>query len=176
MTLNETIGYNKYINMETTVIFADAYKCFDKLNLKNCIIDLYTMVGAKEAMDIYRLNRIGNATISTPIGNATISTPIGNVGPVKANEIVRQGTIIGPKLCCINTDKINNIGRKCITNIGPNIRVDMLTYVDDITYVNSNLVQIKKAVANLRCMGKCKGLTFNTEKNKTELMIIIINI
>ena len=119
MTLNETIGYNKYINMETFVIFADAYKCFDELNLKNYIIDLYKMVGAKEAMDIYRLNRIGNATISTPIGN---------VGPVKANEIVRQGTIIGPKLCCINTHKINNIGRKCITNIGPNIRVDMLTY------------------------------------------------
>ena len=162
MTLNETIGYNKYINMETFVIFADAYKCFDKLNLKNCIIDLYKMVGAKEAMDIYRLDRIGNATISIPIGN---------VGPVKANEIVRLGTIISPKLCCINTDKINNIGRKCITNIGPNIRVEMLTYVDDITYANSNLLQIKKAVANLRCMEKCKGFTFNNEKNKTELMI-----
>ena len=113
-------------------------------------------------MDIYRLNKIGNATISTPIGN---------VGPVKVNEIVRQGTIICPKLCCINTDKINNIGRKCITNIGPNIKVEKLTYVDDINYANSNLVQIKKAVANLRCMENCKGFTFNNEKNKTELMI-----
>ena len=47
MTLNEIIGYNKYINIETYVVFADAYKCFDKLNLKNCIIDLYKMVGAK---------------------------------------------------------------------------------------------------------------------------------
>ena len=36
------------------------------------------MVGAKEAMEIYRLNKIGNAAISTPIGN---------VGPVEANEI-----------------------------------------------------------------------------------------
>ena len=47
MALNETIGYKKYINKETFVIFADAYKCFDKLNLKNCIIDLYKMVGAR---------------------------------------------------------------------------------------------------------------------------------
>ena len=47
----------------------------------------------------------------------------------------------------------------------------MLTYVDDITYANSNLLQIEKAVANLRCMEKCKGFTFNNEKNKTELMI-----
>ena len=31
---------------------------------------------------------------------------------------------------------------------------------------------MKKAVANLRCMEKNKGFTFNTEKNKTELMII----
>ena len=69
-------------------------------------------------------------------------------------------------------DKINNIGRKCITNIGPNIKVEMLTYVDDLNYANSNLVQIKKAVADLRCMDKCKGLTFNNEKNKTELMIV----
>ena len=48
----------------------------------------------------------------------------------------------------------------------------MLTYVDDINYANSNLVQINKAVANLRCMEKRKGFTFNNEKNKTELMII----
>ena len=47
----------------------------------------------------------------------------------------------------------------------------MLTYVDDINYANSNLVQIKKAVANLRCVEKCKGFPFNNEKNKTELMI-----
>ena len=32
----------------------------------------------------------------------------------------------------------------------------MLTYVDDIKYANSNVVQIKKAVANLQCMEKCK--------------------
>ena len=96
---------------------------------------------------------------------------IGNLGPVKANEIVRHGTIIGPELCCINTDKSNDIGRKCITNLGPNIKVEMLTYVDDINYAKSNLVHIKKTVANLRCMGKCKGFTFNKEKNKTELMI-----
>ena len=43
MTLNEIIGYN---NKETYVIFANGYKCFDKLNLKNCIIDLYKIVVA----------------------------------------------------------------------------------------------------------------------------------
>ena len=155
MTLNEIISYNKYLNKETYIIFADAYKCFDKLNLKNCIIDLYRIVGAVEAMSIYRLNKNGNATINTPCGN---------VGPIKADHIVRQGTILGPKLCCINTDRVNSIGRKCITNIGPNIKLEMLTYVDDINYANSNFEQIKKAVENLRCMEIFKGFTFKTGK------------
>ena len=163
MTLNEIINYNKYLNKETHVLFADAYKCFDKLKLKNCIIDLYKIVGAKEAMEVYRLNKIGKASIDTPIGI---------IGPIKANKIVRQGTIMGPKLCCINTDKINNIGRKCITSIGPNVKVEMLTYVDDISYASSNVEQIKKAVSNLRAMERYKGFTFNIGKNKTEMMII----
>ena len=143
MTLNEIITYNKYINKETYVIFADAYKCFDKLKLKNCIIDLYKIVGAKEAIDVYRLNKRGKATIDTPIGT---------IGPIKVNNIVRQGTIMGPKLCCINTDKINNIGRKCITSIGPKVKEEMLTYVDDISYASSSVEKIKKAVSNLRAM------------------------
>ena len=41
------------------MLFADAYKYFDKLNLKNYIIDLYDIVGAKEAIRIYRLNEKG---------------------------------------------------------------------------------------------------------------------
>ena len=66
--LNEVIAYNKYLNKETYVLFADAYKCFDKLNLENCIIDLYEIVGAKEAIDIYKLNEKGKAKIHTPVG------------------------------------------------------------------------------------------------------------
>ena len=163
LTLNEIVEYNKYLNKETYVLFADAYKCFDKLNLKNCIIDLYKTVGAKEAMSIYRLNKKGKATISTPVGQ---------VGPIDADNILRQGTIIGPKLCCLSTDNINNVGTKCLTYIGPNVKAEMLTYVDDINYANSEKKQMKKAAANLRCMEKNKGFTFNTEKNKTELMII----
>ena len=157
MTLNAIIDYHRYLNSETYILFADAYKCFDKLNLKNCIIDLYKAVGPKEAMVIYRMNEKGKATISTPIGN---------VGPIGANEIVRQGTIMGPKLCCMNTDKINNIGRKCITNIGQTVKTGILTYVDDINYATSNIEQLKKAVSNLRSMEKTKGYTFSTENKK----------
>ena len=122
--------------------------CFDKLRIKNCIIAWYKIIGAKEAMDIYRMNEKGNAIVNTPIGN---------IGPIEVNGIVRQGTIMGPKLCCINTDKINSIGRKCITTIGPNVKTETLIYVDDIQNASSNVEQLEKVVINLQCMEETKG-------------------
>ena len=45
MALNAIIDYNNLINSETYIFFADAYKCFDKLDLKVSIIDLYMILG-----------------------------------------------------------------------------------------------------------------------------------
>lgn len=163
MTLNAIIDYNKYLNSETYILFADAYKCFDRLNLKNCIIDLYKAVGAKTAMEIYRLNQHGKAIIQAPGGK---------IGPVKADNLVRQGTIWGPTLCSSSVDKVNKIGRKCITIIGNNIKIEMLAYVDDINYATNNKKQLEKAVNNLRVMEKTKGFTFNIGASKTAILKI----
>ena len=163
MTLNAIIDYNKYLNSETYILFADAYKCFDRLNLKNCIIDLYKAAGAKTAMEIYRLNQHGNAMIQAPVGK---------LGPVRANNLVRQGTIWGPTLCSSSVDKVNKIGRKCTTIIGNNIKVEMLAYVDDINHATNNKIQLEKAVNNLRAMEKTKGFTFNIGASKTAILKI----
>ena len=48
MVFNATIDYNNFINSETYVFFADAYKCFDKLDLKTSLIDLYEILGEHE--------------------------------------------------------------------------------------------------------------------------------
>ena len=124
---------------------------------------MYEDIGAEEAMKLYKLNENGKAIIKTPMGD---------IGPIDANEIVRQGTITGPKLCCKNTDKINKIGKKCITYIGPNIRTETLIYVDDIQNASSNVKQLKIAVDNLKTMEKQKGFIFNNDINKTGIMII----
>ena len=163
MTLNAIIDYNKTINSETYILFADAYKCFDKLNLKNCIIDTYKVIGAKEAMRIYNLNKKGKAIIDTPVGE---------IGPIEANEIVRQGTILGPKLCCVNSDKVNKIGKKCITYIGPNIKTETLIYVDDIQNASSNVKQLENAADNLKRLENKKGYLFNNDVNKTAILIV----
>ncbi len=44
---------------------------------------------------IYEMNR------ETEI---SISTPVGKTEKVKIGEVVKQGTVLGPTLCCIETD------------------------------------------------------------------------
>ena len=42
---------------------------------------------------------------------AEVDTPSGKTQPIKINEVVRQGTIYGPMLCGISTDRINKMGK-----------------------------------------------------------------
>ena len=48
--------------------------CFDKLNLKDCIGDISDIIGAREAIEIYNMNKMNEITIKTPIGK---------IGPIK---------------------------------------------------------------------------------------------
>ena len=108
LALNAVIDYNRYIGAPTYVIFGDAYKCFDKLDIKDCIKELGKIVGWKEALLALKMNENGKAVIEYPAGETD---------EIDIKDNVRQGTIYGPKLCGIVTDKINSISRKNITLI-----------------------------------------------------------
>ena len=163
MVLNATVDYNNFINSETYVFFADAYKCFDKLDLKTSLIDLYEILGEHEAKLFYNLNK--KAVI-------TIQTPVGETNPIEVHEITKQGTIYGPILCDINTDKVNTIGSRNVTTIGPNIQCMSLIYVDDIEHGGSHLESIERAASNCSSMEQLKKYIFNNEVEKTAFMII----
>ena len=163
MVLNATIDYNNFINSETYVFFADAYKCFDKLDLKTSLIDLYEILGEHEAKLFYNLNRRAKITIQTPVGDTN---------PIEVKEITKQGTIYGPILCDINTDKVNSIGTKNITTIGPDIECMSLIYVDDIEHGGSHLKSIERAASNCNSMEQLRKYIFNNEVEKTAFMII----
>ena len=60
-----------------------------------------------------------------------IRTPLGETDEFKCHEIVKQGTIWGPEMCCIETDSINRLGERNDSNVGK-IAVGILGYVDDI--------------------------------------------
>ena len=105
-------------------------------------------------------------------GRATIKTPVGIVEGIKADNIVRQGTIPGPKLCAVNTDKINEVGRKCYTYIGPRVKIQTLTFVDDIQNASSNVSNTIKTANNLEVFERTKGYTFSIDRKKTAILIV----
>ena len=51
---------------------------------------------------------------------------------------MKQGTLSGPILCDLNTDKVNKIGTRAITTIGPKIKSEGNIYVDDIQQAGSH--------------------------------------
>ena len=163
MVLNAIIDYNIFINSETYVFFADAYKCFDKLDLKTSLIDLYEILGAHEAKLLYDMNKKANITIKTPVGETK---------PIQVKEITKQGTLYGPILCDINTDKVNKIGTKNISTIGPNIECEASIYVDDIEHAGSHINITERAAMNCRSMEEMRKFTFNNEVEKTAFMIL----
>ena len=160
LTLNAVIDYNNFIGAPTFVVFGDAYKCFDKLDIRDCIKELGKMVGWKEALLALKMNENGRALIDCPAGEA---------GEVSIKENVRQGTIYGPKLCSIVTDRINQISRKTITLIR-NIEIEALIYVDDIMFPTSKKESVEKMIGNFRSMEELKKFTFSPNPTKSAIL------
>ena len=115
------INTNRKLNKNTYLIFADAVKCFDKLWLKDTLVDLNEAgMREREVNMIYLLNKKAKIVIDTPVGLTN---------EIEINEIVKQGTIFGPKFCCVSTDKINTVGsRTPITYIKPDLYMYVCMY------------------------------------------------
>ena len=100
MTLMAIADRQRYLKKKTYCVFVDAEKCFDKLWLKDCIIEIIKAGhNVNDAMMVYKLNKQAEVIIETPVGQSE---------EIQINETVRQDTIYGPQLCSITTDQINN--------------------------------------------------------------------
>ena len=98
----------------------------------------------------------------------TIVTPVGKTERIKVGEIVKQGTVLGPTLCCVETDQINNIGEDQTRPLGNEI-VGILIFVDDVMSAGT-AETARKCIRNLREMEKLKKFTFGLKK--TNYLII----
>ena len=119
------IDEGKRLNKCVYLYFGDLVKCFDRLWLRDCIVDLHEAgVREREARMIFKLNE--KATFK-------VSTPAGMTKKIHVKEIVKQGTVFGPKLCCASTGKVNE-GLDDRTIIYPTISIQAATFVDDIGF------------------------------------------
>eukprot|EP00794_Sanderia_malayensis_P004142 gene4142-4695_t len=84
-TVRAMIDYYKFINKDLYIFFGDLEKCFDKLWLRDSIVELWkTGMPAIETYSVYLRNKIACAVIETPVGVTQC---------IEFNEIVRQGTV-----------------------------------------------------------------------------------
>ena len=104
----------------------------------------------KEISIIYKMNQITRVTVNTPMG---ITNDV--------CEVVKQGTIFAPPLCCSNTGKINQLKPQTSTIITPDVIVQAIVYVDDIAGGCDKKVP-QGITENLNIMEQ--GYTFGTKK------------
>ena len=152
---------NKYLNKNTYMFFGDLVKCFDKLWLKDCLIDLHKAgVREREIRMLYHLNKKAKAKIITPAGTTE---------EIVIEEAAKQGTVFGSKLCCASTGRINDMKEKTKTLITPTIYTEALTYVDDMLGMG-NKKTAEKVMNNCKQMEEDKCMEFSISKSKWMVM------
>ena len=91
-------------------MYADPGKCFDKVWLKDSLIEMERKrYGKNDIKMLYEINK----TIEI-----VLDTAIGNTESMKITEVVKQGWISGPTMCCQITAKVNDMGKNLIINVG----------------------------------------------------------
>ena len=152
--LSEVFRRNRKIGRKTYVVFGDAVKCFDKLWLKDALVEL-SKAGCLP-QDIMMIHEMNKDTV------ISVKTPVGKTNKVKIGEIVKQGTVLGPTLCCIETDQINKIGEDQTRCLGDEI-IGILIFVDDV--MSAGIASdARKCIRNLREMEVIKKFTYGLKK------------
>ena len=151
------IDRNKELKKNTYAIFADAEKCFDKLWLEDSLVQMNRSgLREREVTMIQAMNREAKIVVETPSGDTD---------EINVKNIVKQGTIYGPQLCCVSTSQVNEIKETPVTVISPSVTCRAMVYVDDISGAG-NKNTIENIGRNLRQMEETKKFTFNLDKSK----------
>ena len=155
---NHTINKYRKEGKNLYLLFSDIEKCFDNLWLRDCILELIRCgTPIEEAMYIFQMNKKVFATIRTPVGDTE---------EIELEEIVRQGTVGGNKLCIVSTDRINRMGRY--------LEIDGIrfpVFVDDKIGMG-NTETLEEMNWRMRILEITKKYKYNNKKGKTEWMMI----
>ena len=118
------------------ILYADAEKCFGKLWVKDSLIEM-ERIGYNKS-DIKMLYEISKTT------EIVVDIATGKTENIEITEVVKQGSIFGPTLCCATTAKVNDVGEKFDYKYGK-IEIDLSIYMDDISVVGRP-EEVKKGI------------------------------
>ena len=117
--------------------------------VKNDILDL-----------IYKMNH------KTEI---VVKTPFRDCNQIFVENIVRQGTVLGPVLNNCSLDKVCHECESCQSGT---VNIKSLKFVDDIADINDGLFQARKSNSVIVSVHKQKKLTFAAEKCKLYKLVV----
>ena len=158
--LSEVLRKNRKMGKKTYIVYGDAVKCFDKLWLLDSLVEMYN--AGISAQDIKMMHLLNKDT------EVTVITPSGKTERLKVGEVVKQGTVLGPTLCCVVTDQVNSVAPEQTGNVS-NQRIGILVFVDDVMSAG-NADSARKCIRSLKEMETKKKFTFGLKK--TNYMII----
>ena len=152
--MNKIIENKKAQNQNTYIFFADAVKSFDKLWLKDCLLEMYNLGDDPNTLKIlYEMNKETDIIIRTPVGNIEL---------IQVKEVVKEGTIFGPIMWCAETSTVNCIGEEVKYRSGK-INIGIPVFMDD-TARAGNAENIRKGIKNCGRMEKEKKISFGPRK------------
>ena len=154
--LGGVIDHSKYLQKEIWITFYDIEKCFDSLWLENCINSFYENRVKNDILDsIYKMNHKAEIVVKTPFGDCY---------PIFAENIVRQGTVLGPIL---NNCSLDKVCQESESYQSGTVNIKSLEFVDDIADPNDGLFQARKSNSIIVSLSpKAKKLPFAAEKCK----------
>ena len=121
-------------NRPLIMVLYDFKTCFDSLWLEDTIIDLYfNGIKTDDLSLLYHMNQ--NCQMQ-------IKTPFGLTKEFNVNNIVKQGTVNGPILCCTS---VGQFSENCLSNnVTANlhdVEIPPIVFVDDINGFASDISQ-----------------------------------
>ena len=163
VVLMAIVDNNKRLKRNTYMVMADAENCFDKLWLEDYLVDLNKAGAREREVELIRkLNERARIKILTPSGESN---------EITIERIVKQGTVFGPQLCCINSQSINEMTEDTSNVILPGVIIKAMTYVNDINGTGTKQL-VEKVGKNLAEMEKMKKYTFNNKNGKSHYLIV----
>ena len=154
--LNSIIENQSQNKNKTYLFFADAKKYFDKLCLKDCLIEMYYLGCSPGTIrSLYEINKTSNIAVDAPVGKTSCIT---------VEEVEKQGTLFGPIMCCASTSRINAI-QKSVKYWYGKVEIGMSVFMNDVAAVGK-ADDIRKGIKNCRRMEIEKKMIYGLKKTK----------
>ena len=98
-----------------------------------------------------------------------IRTPVGDTDYIEIGESVKQGSVLGPDIACLETDAVNRIGEQQVRPYDHELDIGITVHVDDVAN-GGDPNDIIGTVKKLNLMEEQKKFNFGLKK--TKLMVV----